>query len=462
MSDLISIDIGSTYTKAALFKPEIGCFGLVKTATTATTNHLPDGVNKIYKELEPELNNKNPLKVHFSSSAKGGLRVAVIGLVPEITLSIARLAAHSAGAKITCSFPYKLTKQQISELQNEKPDIILLSGGTDGGSEKYALENAQKIEMLNYDPIVIFAGNKYITDDVESIIKTKKLHITENLMPDFGKLNIEPVRNCIRQVFLDSIVDGKGLDKIITQFKSNPVPTPLAVFNLAKAIGENIDNWSDFAIIDIGGATTDCYSYTKSFYPDERKVLKGILEPTLKRTVEGDLGMRVSAYSTLESLDAQTTDNFELDFSTAENYCQMVSKSTDFIPKKNNEILIDEMLAEICFNNSISRHAGFVEEVFTNKGKILAQTGKDLKNINKLICTGGYLSKKAKKPIKLKQNVCSDKIALLPVNVDYFIDSQYILPLIANLAEEYPVLAAKTAVKFLHKYVEKKNPKESS
>ena len=134
----ICIDIGSTYTKGAIFKEIDNRFEVESRAVSPTTvEHLPNGFYAVLSQLLPDcevkkLNAENsPCPVYFSSSAKGGLKVAVIGLVPEMSLNIGRLAAFSAGAKICASYPFQLKKRHIKLIEEQNPDILLLCGGTE-------------------------------------------------------------------------------------------------------------------------------------------------------------------------------------------------------------------------------------------------------------------------------------------------------------------------------------------
>ncbi|MEW6710699.1 MAG: glutamate mutase L, partial [Candidatus Riflebacteria bacterium] len=300
----VSVDIGSTWTKAARLALHDDRFFVEKRSVVPTTiDHLPDGFYSALNLLDDHIDwvtaDSAPIPVVFSSSAKGGLRVAVVGLVPEMSLQIARLAACSAGARVVGAFPYRLTRSCIARLEQMQPDILLLCGGTDGGNERYVCENAIAISRSRFNGTIIYAGNNQAAENVSDVLRGRDLHLCENLMPDFGRLNIEPARSAIRDVFLDRIVAGKGLEKLVAQFRIEPLPTPLAVFNLVEAIGRNLPEWQNFALIDMGGATTDIYSYPESFHQAPATVLKGIIEPRLKRSVEGDLGMRVSAASVL-------------------------------------------------------------------------------------------------------------------------------------------------------------------
>ncbi len=462
----ICVDIGSTYTKGAIFKEIDNRFEVENRAVSPTTvEHLPNGFYNVLTKLLPDcdvqaLNAENsPCPVYFSSSAKGGLKVAVIGLVPEMSLNIGRLAAFSAGAKICASYPFQLKKKHIKLIEEQNPDILLLCGGTDGGNEKYVTENSEAIADSSFKGTVVYAGNNYVADDIADILSEKEHVIVENVMPDFGKLNIEPVRKAIRNIFLNKIVSGKGLNKIVEAFKIQPVPTPLAVYNLVKCIGSSLnEEWQNIALIDMGGATTDIYSNGEAYDPDSGNVMKGIIEPKLKRTVEGDLGMRVSAesaYETSEEYIKAVSNYSEEQMNEYKAFIEKVHANTDYLPTEEKEKSFDRYLASACVYHSLIRHCGVMEEVYTCNGRVFAQTGKDLRKVSKIIGTGGYLAAlgRANESIVIPNApvVPTEKIPLLPTKFEYYSDSNYILPLLGNLAEKYPELCANTVVSVLRK-----------
>ena len=472
-NQVICVDIGSTYTKGALFEMSDNRFIVVKRAVSPTSvEHLPDGFYCVLGQLLPGIDvrsvdaSDSPCSVFFSSSAKGGLKVAVIGLVPEMSLNIARLAAFSPGAKICASYPYQLTSSHIKKIEKENPDILLLCGGTDGGNERYVIENARFIADSDFNGTVVYAGNSYVAENIAEILSSKECVVTENLMPDFGKLNIEPVRKSIRKIFLDKIVAGKGLDKLVKTFGIQPLPTPLAVYNLVKAIGANLKEWSNFALIDMGGATTDFYSNGKSYDPDSNTVMKGIIEPSLKRSVEGDLGMRVSAESAFEAGNeyiCSVSGYGEDEMNDFKSFIEKVHSDTDYLPVDEKEKQFDRYLASACIYHSLLRHCGTVEEVYTCNGRVWAQTGKDLRKVTKIVGTGGYLAAMGRSNEKIvipnKPVMMTEKTPLLPHKFDYYSDSSYIWPLLGSLAEKYPVQCANTAVAVL-KYINETNGKE--
>ena len=171
--NLVAIDIGSTWTKGVRFEiePESENVRIAARAARPTTvDNLGDG----FFALLGELVSGDPLaqlasgavQLQYSSSAKGGLAVAAIGLVPEVTLEIGKTAAQSAGAKLTQVFSYRLTRRDIAGLEAAPPDILLFAGGTDGGNTEYVLANAQAIAASKIDCEIVYAGNRAAADEV--------------------------------------------------------------------------------------------------------------------------------------------------------------------------------------------------------------------------------------------------------------------------------------------------------
>lgn len=465
---IASIDIGSTFTKAALFEvePDSGIVVLGTASSPTTVENLAIGFGKVLSNLLdlPYQGDRNPLPakslfpqtgLRFSSSAKGGLRIAVIGLVPDLTLQIARLAAWSAGGRIVADSAYKLTRDKLKEMLSRNPDIILLTGGTDGGNETIVLENARRLADAGFSGTVLFAGNASIRSEVEGLFSGRDLRTAENLMPAVGKIQTEDAGKTIQRIFLDTIVSGRGLAEVAEFCGSPPKPTPLAVFDLVACIGETAPGWEDFCLIDLGGATTDFYSRGEAFRGDSGVVLRGIHEPVVKRTVEGDLGLRVSAESLLLSagehlrLEA-SRENVNLEGLGA--YVLKIDANHGIVPSLSQETGYDALLALAACTIAAGRHAGRFEESYTPSGRVYLQTGKDLRGVSRLIGTGGYLSRnrfgsRLKKAFSRRAAEASGGgLCLLPAGFRYYRDTGYLFPLLGNMSEEFPQEAAAAAV----------------
>lgn len=458
---IVSVDIGSTWTKAALFTPEGDALTLVNhVLTPTTTHHLAEGfftsLNQVLNVADARpLLNSGDVTLKYSSSAKGGLAVAAMGLVPSITLESAKVTAHSAGAKIAQYYSYKLNRHDIQALEESPPDILLFTGGTDGGEESYGLANARALAASTLDCAIIYAGNRDIQDDVQAILGHKDLIVVDNVLPDLDHPNPCAARKAICDVFLSRIVKGKGLDVIVGETGEEPMPTPWTVYELVKAISDVDSAWKEFMLIDMGGATTDVYSASANMLSPDT-VLHGVPEPFVKRTVEGDLGMRVSAMvvgeSTQELVNAvfahqpQRRDAFY-------GYLRHLVAHPDSLPVTEEEKHFDTLLAGLCVGYASERHAGTKKQVCTCVGNVDLQTGRDLTTVRKVVGSGGWLSRASQFDIhrwlKYREMDDSSRRVLLPGQFDYYRDAKGLLPLLANVARLDPQAAARTSIQCL-------------
>jgi uncharacterized protein (TIGR01319 family) len=161
-------------------------------------------------------------------SAAGGLRMVTVGLVRELTAEAARQAALGAGARLVGTFAYRLTASDVNRIEQLAPDILLLAGGTDGGNSEVVLHNAGALGSSQLACPIVLAGNRNAMDQCRERLAGRALIVTENVMPEFNVVNIEPARGAIRKVFIDRIVHAKGIDRAQAMFDQVLMPTPAA------------------------------------------------------------------------------------------------------------------------------------------------------------------------------------------------------------------------------------------
>ncbi len=444
---LISIDVGSTWTKGALFEIKKEQLIVLRKESTATTT---ENLSKCFKVVLDNLLESSPDKnipVVCSSSAHGGLKITAIGIVPDLTVESAKLAALSAGGKLTKVYSYRLNRADVDEIVESNPDIVLLTGGTDGGNRSYILHNAQLLAKSDINCTILYGGNKDLQDDIKEILSEKDLIITSNVLPDLDTPSPEEAREAVRDIFLSKIIQGKGLQDIVDITGVSPIPTPAAIFDYVMNISDSSSLTEDFSLIDMGGATTDYYSVCRET-EFENVIKKGIKEPLVKRSVEGDIGMRVSALSAIEIDDQAIKNELHkrgLDWDKFKKYILKINLKTDYIPHDNEEKCYDSFLAGYCTATSTERHGGSRREIYTTSGTSVLQTGRNLKNIRTVIGTGGYLAGLKENPFKdfpvPEINKKGEEI-LSPVKFDFYTDSEYIIPLLANASRLFPKEAA--------------------
>ncbi len=466
----LAVDFGSTYTKITAFDlKNREVLSTAKALTTIKTDVMigyKKALEKIIEDIEKNLK-KDEYKIVYKracSSAAGGLKIIAIGLVPELTTAAAKKTALSAGGRVVKTFGFYLTDDNITEIKNTEYDMILLSGGTDGGNREYVLANAKKISENNISKPIIFAGNYEVKDEIKKIFEKKNLefYLCENVMPVVNKLNIEPVREIIRQVFMKNIVKAKGMENVQKDITDIVMPTPTAVLKAAEIFSRGVEEMNDsekkdlgdVIVVDIGGATTDIHSVGDGLPKDDHIQLNGMEEPYLKRTVEGDLGMRYSAMSLYEvtSLNKiRTYLNLKLSKMEIKEEFKYREEFPDFVAKEEEDLIFDEMMAMICTEISMNRHTGMLEAMYSPMGTLFVQTGKDLTNVKYIIGTGGVIINN-RNPYKILDKAIyneNEPILLKPKYPKYLIDKKYIMSALGVLAMDFPEIAFDLMKKYL-------------
>jgi len=457
MKPILLIDFGSTYTKVTAVDVEgERLLGTADAYTTVQTD-IGEGLDNALRKLQEKTGPLEFEKRYACSSAAGGLRMITSGLVPELTAEAARQASLGAGAKVLKVYSFQLTEDDLAEILEINPDIFLLVGGTDGGNSECILHNAQMLASAQFTFPVVIAGNRSVARECERILAGHEVHICENVMPKFGVLNTEPTRKKIREIFLNRIVQAKGLSKAASLISGILMPTPSAVMKAMRLLAEGCEGEAgigDLIAVDVGGATTDIYSMADGMPADSGTVYKGLPEPYDKRTVEGDIGMR---YSIRGIVDAAGIDRVcrlsGLTKDKVEALIDMLSTHTDMIPEPGSELeQLDYALASLAIETAVARHAGSMEETYTLMGLTYVQTGKDLRRVKQVIVTGGSLIRTARTGNIAAHALYSTAtpMSLRPMEATIRVDRKYILAAMGLLSEYYP----QTALRIMKKELE--------
>lgn len=441
MDPVLLIDFGSTYTK--LTAADTAGRAILATAQSYTT--VDEDVSVGYEKALRMLGEKTgPLEYKARlacSSAAGGLRMVACGLVPELTAKAARFAAFGAGAKVIKTYAYELTEDDAQEIESSRPDILLLVGGTDGGNSEVVRHNAGVIADIKGDFPVVYAGNRAAASACAKALSqsTHKVHTAPNVMPALGRLDVGPAQQAIRDIFLERIIRGKGLSHYGDILDGILMPTPSAVLEALTLLSDGLRDkpgLGDLTAVDLGGATTDIYSIAFGDPVDPAVSLHGLREPRVKRTVEGDIGMRYSARGVLA---AAGMDELTAVSGLSEEGClerlERIERDPSILPQNAEDEVFDRALAVLAIRMGLIRHAGTLEEVYAPSGLLYRQTGKDLTRVRQVILTGGALIH-AKDPegVAAESARIRDKSALIPRDFNVTVDRQYILSAMGLLA----------------------------
>ena len=466
MKPILLIDFGSTYTKVTAVDIDEGVLlGTADSYTTIETD-VGEGLRNALEKLHLKTGELEYAARYACSSAAGGLRMITSGLVPELTAEAARQASLGAGAKVLKVFSFQLTEDDLDEIREISPDIFLLVGGTDGGNTECILHNAKMLASIDFDFPVIIAGNRTAARECERILAGHEVHVTENVMPKFGVLNIEPARQKIREIFLNRIIKAKGLSKAAELLSGILMPTPSAVMKAMRLLAMGCEDESgigDLIAVDVGGATTDIYSMADGMPHDAATVYKGLPEPYDKRTVEGDVGMRYSARGIVDAAGIQRISQLSgLSKERCEELLRQIADKKDLIPTPGDDLeKLDFALASMAIETAVSRHAGTMEETYTLMGLTYVQSGKDLRNVRQIVVTGGSLIRTSRTGEIAAHALASplNPMSLRPQKAEIRVDRKYILASMGLLSEYYPQIALRIMKKELEHdgYSEQKN-----
>jgi len=451
------VDFGSTYTKLTAVDLEKADIIATSRSFTTVATDIHDGYHQALQHLYQKIGSEVTFsKIVACSSAAGGLKMAAIGLVEELTVEAAKRVCLGAGAKVDLVFSHYLNTKEAERIKNEKIDIILLAGGTDGGNRDCVLYNAEILGKTGTKVPVVYAGNKSCQDEITAIFEKYHMeyYICDNVMPRLNVLNIDSAREVIRKVFMNNIIEAKGIKKIENEIDEIILPTPHAVLKATELLSKGYlheKGLGEIVIIDIGGATTDVYSICSGSPKRADVILKGLEEPFAKRTVEGDLGMRYSAMGVVNALSEEEINLY------LEQGLDMVSEAkkrttnVDMIPQNDEDENIDIAFGQICSNLGMSRHVGKMDTQYTPMGTYYFQYGKDLTGVDYIIGTGGVIIYNHSPQEILKKMLANERsvMELRPKNAKFLLDREYVFSAMGLLSLHEPLVALKIMKKYV-------------
>jgi uncharacterized protein (TIGR01319 family) len=372
---IVATDCGSTTTKAILIEKKGAEYrqtfrGEAPTTVEAPFEDVTRGVLNAFAELE-ELSGRKILDgekvitpaqgdtgvdIYIStSSAGGGLQMMVAGAVKTMSAQSAQKAALGAGAivmDVIASNDKRLPHEKIERIRDLRPDMILLSGGTDGGTVSHVVELAEFIGAANPRPRlgmtfqlpVIYAGNKEAQGRVSDVLKTKTaLRITDNLRPLLESENLGPARQEIQNLFLEHVMAHAPGYKNLMAWTGIPImPTPGAVGEIIQTAARK-DNINVVGV-DIGGATTDVFS---------------VFDGVFNRTVSANFGMSYSISNVIAETGIENIMKwlpFEIEEADIRNRIKNKMIRPTTIPQLLEDLILEHAIAREALRLSFVQH----------------------------------------------------------------------------------------------------------
>jgi len=421
LNSILATDCGSTTTKAILIEKRGDEYRLIARGEAPTTVEAPvedvtRGVINSIVEIEeltgrkilqdgniikPQNGNEGVDIFISTSSAGGGLQMMVAGVVRNMTAESAERAALGAGAivmDVIASNDIRMIHEQVERIRQLRPDMILLSGGIDGGTVSHIAELSEIIRAadpkarlgITYKLPVIYAGNKDARDVVKNILAEKvALDIVDNIRPVLERENLMPARLKIQDLFLLHVMaHAPGYKELMAWADSPIMPTPGAVGAMIQTVAdeENIQ----VVGVDIGGATTDVFS-----------VFKGVFN----RTVSANLGMSYSIANVLAEAKLENITRwvpFPIDEKQLRNRIKNKMIRPTTIPQTLEELIIEQAVAREALRLAFDQHKslavglkGVQQQRTISDAFAQTQTGAtlvDMMSLDMIVGSGGVLS----------------------------------------------------------------------
>ena len=452
--DVLVAEIGSTTTVVNAFK-DLNTDNPVFWAQGQAPTSVLDGDVRIGLQgaIDDLCKKMNIDKLEYdemlaTSSAAGGLKMTVHGLVYDMTAKAAREAALGAGGILHDITVGRLRRTDLARIKQIDPNLILIAGGVDYGERDTAIYNAEMIRTLGLKTPVVYAGNIENQDEMKLIFDEESgqyLYLVDNVYPKIDTLNVEPCRKVIQDAFEDHITQAPGMEHVRDMVNGPIIPTPGAVMECTKLLYDCI---GDVMTIDVGGATTDVHAVTE----DSEAVARVLTapEPKAKRTVEGDLGVYVNRMKVIESIgeeklreECETKLGIDLD-KTLETYVA--------IPRTEDEFKLVERLTQEAVLRAVERHAGQIRYVYGPSGRQTVAEGKDLTQIKYIVGTGGALTRLPHR-VDIMKMIPKDNLTGMKLypgdGVKILVDNDYIMASIGVLSKTHREGAIKLLSKSL-------------
>lgn len=400
MRATVLADFGSTYTKVTVVDSANGDLLAHAEFPTTLTSDVMDGYEVALERALRDAPDAEIEQELAASSAAGGLRVAAVGLVEDLTAAAASKAALNAGARVEIVLSGVLDRGALARLRTVSPEIVLFAGGTDGGQRDRVLANAAALApAVPAQAVVIVACNADISEAVIALFGDHgvEARAVVNVMPGISELRVEPAREAMLRAFLTHVIDGKALNTSGAFRRMVVMPTPEAVLRATQLLAagtETRPGVGDVVVVDVGGATTDVHSVVSDATP--MPGLTGPLLPVLpvQRTVQGDLGMRSGAPGVLAVDRKWLTERWHpggrggsIDVEVERRHFD-----PDLTSSGEEDRALDRCLAIACITHALRRHCGRLETRIGQGGPPRFMIdGPDLRRVPLVLGTGGVL-----------------------------------------------------------------------
>ncbi len=285
---LLTVEVGTTTTRAVLFDVVEGSYRFVAAGQAPSTAEAPfkdiglgvrDAIESIQAItgrfiLDRERSLILPTQADGSGvdafaatlSAGPSIRTAIVGLLSDVSLESARRLAETTYSRIVERLDltdHRRPEEQIDGLLRARPDLVVVTGGTDGGASRSIQKMLEAVGLACYlmppekRPAVLFAGNQSLTNEVQKLVGhlTPALHFSPNVRPSLETEDLDPAMRELAHLFT-IIRKGqvRGVDELENWSRGHLLPTAYASGRMVRFIDQMSGTTGGVLGVDIDAA----------------------------------------------------------------------------------------------------------------------------------------------------------------------------------------------------------------
>lgn len=287
-NSLLAVDIGAASTRAVLFDVIESEYRFVASGVAPSTAEAPfkdvsEGARNAIANLQSVLGRKlldgtrnlvTPSQANGSGvdalvvtlSAGPAIKTVVVGLLQDVSLESARHLTGSTYARVVETIglnDLRKPEQQIDSLLRLRPDLVVITGGTDGGASRSIQKLLEPIGLASYllpeekRPAVLYAGNQKMEEEVKNLVGSlaASLHFTPNVRPSLETEDLDPAEREMAHIVVEIRKRQlKGVDVLSTWAGGHVLPTAYATGRMVRFLAKVYGSNKGILSVDIGAS----------------------------------------------------------------------------------------------------------------------------------------------------------------------------------------------------------------
>jgi hypothetical protein len=287
---LLAVDVGASNTRAVLFDVVEGEYRFVAAGHSQSTAEAPlkdvsEGARNAISNLQNTtgrvlLNAGRGLITPAQADGSGvdalvvtlsagpTLKAVVVGLLSDVSLESARRLTETIYARVVDSIGLndrRQADQQIDVLLRIRPDIIVITGGTDGGASRSIQKMLEPVGLASYlmpqekRPTVLYAGNQKMEAEVKALIgsHTASLHFSPNVRPSLQTEDLEPAARELARIYVEIRKQQlRGVDQLDNWSNGHIFPTGYATGRMMRFLSKVYGTSKGILCVDLGASAT--------------------------------------------------------------------------------------------------------------------------------------------------------------------------------------------------------------